>query len=66
MVKNLEKLVFGLACTGAVVGALCLYTRNHSSKKKLEEDFRDFTDEFENGSSQRNYTDIPYTANTEA
>ncbi|HIV25627.1 MAG TPA: hypothetical protein IAB71_07585 [Candidatus Scatomonas pullistercoris] len=66
MVKNLEKVVFGLACTGAVVGALCLYTRNHSSKKKLEEDFRDFTDEFEDNAYARNYTDIPYTSATEA
>lgn len=66
MGKNLEKVVLGLACTGAVVGALCLYSKNHSSKKQLEEDFRDFTDEFETKSSQRNYTDIPYTATTEA
>ena len=66
MGKNLEKIVLGLACTGAVVGALCLYSKNHSSKRQLEEDFRVFTDEFENGSSQGNYTDIPYTANTEA
>lgn len=51
MGKNLEKIVLGLACTGAVVGALCLYSKNHSSKRQLEEDFRDFTDEFENGST---------------
>lgn len=40
MGKHLEKVVLGLACTGAVVGALCLYSKNHSSKKQLEEDFQ--------------------------
>ncbi len=66
MGKNFEKVVVGLACTGAVVGALCLYSRNHLSRKKLEEDFRDFTDEFEGSPYERNYTEIPYTAPTEA
>lgn len=66
MGKSLEKVVFGLACTGAVVGALCFYSKNHLSKKKLEEDFRDFTDEFEDKAYKRNYTDIPYSTATKA
>ncbi len=62
MGKTLEKVVFALACAAAAAGALYLYSRNRFSKKKLEEDFRDFTDEFEDRPYERNYTDLPYTA----
>ena len=56
--KNLEKAIVGLACIGAAAGAVIAYLKTvNKCSESLDDDFDDFSDEFETGA--RNYTTIP-------
>lgn len=61
MSKKVGKAVIGLACIGAVAGAVIAYlnTAKHDPKS-LNKDFDDFSDEFEK--PERSYTTIPKDA----
>lgn len=58
MSKKAGKAIIGLACAGAVLGAVFAYLgikKKHS--EALDDDFDDFSDEFE--AEERSYTTIP-------
>lgn len=58
MSKKVEKTIIGLACIGAVAGAVIAYLKTvHKNGEAFDDDFDDFSDEFENG--ERSYTTIP-------
>lgn len=62
MAKNVGKFLLGAAITGAAIGGAIAYLKkNGFPGDSLEEDFEDFTDEFEDCTScaERTYTTIP-------
>ena len=61
MAKHFGKVILGAACAGAAVGAVLFYMKDRGFKKGFQDDFNDFTDEFEEN-GQRRYTTIPYSA----
>lgn len=61
MAKNVGKFLLGAAITGAAIGGAVAYLKkNGFIGDSLEEDFEDFTDEFEDCDScaERTYTTI--------
>lgn len=68
MAKNVGKFLLGAAACGAVIGGVVAYLKkNGFTTNTLEDDFEDFTDEFENCEScaERTYTTIPNDTNKE-
>ena len=58
MSKKFGKAIVGLACIGAAAGAVIAYLKTvNKCSESLDDDFDDFSDEFETGA--RNYTTIP-------
>ncbi|WP_230399727.1 hypothetical protein [Novisyntrophococcus fermenticellae] len=58
MSKKVGRAIAGLACIGAAAGAVIAYLNIvKNDRKSLDEDFDDFSDEFEK--TERSYTTIP-------
>ncbi len=67
MAKKIAKTLCGLTVVMAAVGGVLAYLKIRDQKDSLDEDFDDFTDEFEDqdSSPERTYTTLSKTTKPE-
>lgn len=67
MAKKIAKTLCGLTVVMAAVGSVLAYLKIRDQKDSLDEDFDDFTDEFEDqdSSPERTYTTLSKTTKPE-
>lgn len=60
MSKTIRNIIIAMACTGAVLGAVFAYFKTSQNRRKsLENDFDDFTDEFETREKETEESTVP-------